>query len=110
MVEALIGLVGTLAGAYIGYKLGERSTRKTQQRAAEEEDLDLQLYAEMVEQTKEGLVARPPIGSDTFKRMLRLQERGLVERLPGNTFTLPGAKIAIATSPSPRPKSHASQE
>ena len=90
MLEALIGLVGTVIRAYNGYKLGERS--QAEKRAAREEDLDLQRYAEIVRETADGRIAGPEIGSDHFKRMLRLQERGLLERLTDNNFCLPGAK------------------
>ncbi len=98
MVVAIIGLVGALIVAYISYRLGERSAWKKEERAAQEEDLDLQLYAEIVKGTKDGSLFHPEIGSDTFKRVLRLQQRGLLERLPDNSFCLPGAPIRVDTS------------
>lgn len=105
MIEAIIGaVVGGVLGVVatlVGYKLSERAaTRRDQQRALEE-DLDMQLYAAVIEATKDGHVFTPDLGSDAFKRAVRLQERGLLERLPfpgKNYFTLPGAMIRVDAS------------
>lgn len=106
MIEAIIGAVvgGVLgvAGTLIVYRLSERAAIRRDQQRTREEDLDMQLYAELIERTKDGHVFSPELGSDAFKRAVRLQERGLIERLPvrgGQVyFTLPGAMIKVDTS------------
>ena len=101
MIEAVIGVAGGLVIAYISYRFGERSASKREEREAREEDLDLRLYAEIVTATQDGSVFSPDPETDRFKRAVRLQERGLIERLPlsgRNYFTLPGAQIRLDTS------------
>jgi len=105
MIETIIGAVvgGVLgvAGTLIGYRLSERAAIRRDQQRSLEEDLDMQLYAEVIEATKEGHVFSPDLGSDGFKRAVRLQERGLLERLPfpgRNYFTVPGAPLRLDTS------------
>jgi hypothetical protein len=105
MTEALIGIIGTFVGAYIGYKLGERSTRLSEERSALEEELDAKLYAQIVRDTKHGEVVVPDPESGEFRRILRLQQRGLIERLPvsGLHYRLPGAPIALDLSKKEKP-------
>lgn len=110
IIGAAVGGVLGVAGTLIGYKLSERGAIRRDQQRAREEDLDMQLYAEVIKATKEGHVFSPDLGSDAFKRAVRLQERGLLERLPfpgRNYFTLPGAMIKVDTSQKiERPATH----
>ena len=108
MIEAIIGAVigGVLgvAGTLFVYRLTERAAIRRDQQREREEDLDMQLYAEITEATKDGKVFCPDPFSQTdiFKRAVRLYERGLLERLPASTgrhyLKLPGAMIEIDTS------------
>jgi hypothetical protein len=94
-LQPVITLITSIIVVFISYKLGQRKERFVQTRASEQENADLRLYAEIVENTKDGKTFHPPIESDLFKAALRLESRGLLERLPDNSFRLPGAKILM---------------
>ena len=101
MIGTIIGVVSALIVAYLSYRLGERSARRKEERAQNEEDLEYKLYADIVRWTQDGSVFNPSVESTDFKRALKLQQRGLIERLPirgANYFTVPGAPIRLDTS------------
>ena len=101
MIQVIIGLAVALAVAYFSYRLGERSARKKEQQTKHEEESEFRLYAEIVKMTQDGSVFHPNEESENFRLVMRLYQKGLVERLPArgaNYFTVPGAPIRLDTS------------
>jgi hypothetical protein len=101
MIQVLIGFAVTLIAAYFSYRLGERSARRKEQQTKQEEESEFRLYAEIVKMTEDGSVFHPDEKSENFRLVMRLYQKGLVQRLPArgaNYFTVPGAPIRLDTS------------
>ncbi len=110
MIQVIIGLTVALAVAYFSYRLGERSTQRKEQQTKQEEESEFRLYAEIVRMTEDGSVFHPNEESEDFRLVMRLYQKGLVERLPArgaNYFTVPGAPLRLDTSEKvERPATH----
>jgi uncharacterized membrane-anchored protein YhcB (DUF1043 family) len=101
VIQVIIGLVAGLAVAYFSYRLGERSARTKEKQTKHEEESEFKLYAEIVKMTEDGSVFHPSEETENFRLVMRLYQKGLVERLPlrgANYFTVPGAPIRLDTS------------
>lgn len=99
--------VVNMAGVVVAIGLGLYNlidTRRKDKREREdkesvriEEEATWELYAELVEASKKGLLLSPAIGSDLHRRAERLVERGMLARFPMGHYGIPGQMIAVGT-------------
>jgi len=93
-LEIVVKYFLPISGGLLGYISFFASRRQAKHRGQEEKK-DWDLYADIVAESKKGLVFKAEPESEEFKRADRLRERGLLEQLPGQVFGVPGQKLTV---------------
>lgn len=97
-VGPVTGIIGTGLGIYniLVARRKEKRERQEKAQAQVEEATDWELYAKLVEASKEGLIFDPEPGSDDHKRAERLAGKGMLERLPNSMgYAIPGQRFRL---------------
>lgn len=97
LLDAVPGNAGTLLGTVIGYFLSERAARRREELKKAEEAAEFQLFAGLSAAAEDGKVFYPEVGSDNHRMAESLVRKGMLERLPGGAYGIPGQQFIIST-------------